>query len=55
MMNTSDERVKEVLYKNGKVIVHIGRDVIDATRFFIFSKSTAQEVVDVLTKFIAAT
>lgn len=48
----NDERVKEVVYKDDKIIVHIGKDGFDSTRFFVFSKSTAKEVVEVLNEFI---
>ena len=48
----NDERVKEVVYKDDKIIVHIGKDGFDSTRFFVFSKETAKEVVEVLNEFI---
>lgn len=48
----NDERVKQVLYKDDKIIVHIGKDGFDSTRFFVFSKATAKEVVEVLNEFI---
>lgn len=51
-MNTNDEVIKEVVFKDDKIIVHIGKDGFDSTRFFIFSKSTATEVVEVLSKWV---
>lgn len=47
-----NEKVKSVIYKDGNVIVHIGKDGFDSTRFFVFSKETAKEVVEVLNEFI---
>lgn len=52
MRTINHEKVKSVLYKDGNIIVHIGKDGFDATRFFVFSKQTATEVRDVLSKFI---
>lgn len=46
------EYVKEVLYRDGNIIVHIGKDGFDSTKFFVFSKETAKEVADVLNDFI---
>lgn len=52
MRTKNHEYVKDVLYRDDKIIVHIGKDGFDATRFFMFTKETAKEVVDVLNKFI---
>lgn len=46
------ERVVDVIYKDGNIIVHLGKEGFTATKFFVFSRETAKEVRDVLDEFI---
>lgn len=47
-----DEHVVDVINKDDKLIVHIGKSNSNATRFFTYSREMAIEVRDVLNKFI---
>ena len=44
--------VKDSLVKDGKLIVHIGREDIDGTRFFLLTSETAVEVRKLIDKFL---
>lgn len=44
--------VKDSLVKDGKLIVHIGREDIEGTRFFILTPETAVEVRELINKFL---
>lgn len=44
--------VKDSLVKDGKLIVHIGREDIDGTRFFLLTPETAFEVRKLIDKFL---
>ena len=45
--------VKDSLVKDGKLIVHIGREDIDGTRFFLLTPETAVEVRKLIDEFLA--
>lgn len=44
--------VKDSLVKDGKLIVHIGREDIEGTRFFILTPETAVEVRKLIDEFL---
>jgi len=44
--------VKESLVKDGKLIVHIGREDIEGTRFFILTPETAADVRKLIDEFL---
>lgn len=48
----SVERVQFTNVKDGKLIVHIGRDDIPTTRFTVYTKELAKEVRGTLDEFI---
>lgn len=44
--------VKDSLVKDGKLIVHIGREDIEGTRFFILTPETAVEVRKLIDEYL---
>lgn len=44
--------VKDSLVKDGKLIVHIGQEGFEGTRFFVLTPQTAIEVRDLIDKFL---
>lgn len=44
--------VKDSLVKDGKLIVHIGREDIQGTRFFILTPETALEVRKLIDEYL---
>lgn len=44
--------VKDSLVKDGKLIVHIGREDIQGTRFFLLTPETALEVRKLIDKYL---
>ena len=44
--------VKDSLVKHGKLIVHIGREDIEGTRFFILTPETAVEVRKLIDEYL---
>ena len=44
--------VKESLVKDGKLIVHIGKDDIPQTRFFVLTPRTAADVRKLIDEFL---
>lgn len=44
--------VKDSLVKDGKLIVHIGREDIEGTRFFVLTPETAADVRKLIDQFL---
>ena len=44
--------VKDSLVKDGKLIIHIGRQDIEGTKFFVLTPETAIEVRGLIDKFL---